>query len=291
MKKKILFIINPISGGKSKKKMPSIIDQHLDKEKYDVRISYTERVEHAYLLSKAAVKENYDIVVAVGGDGTVNEVAKGLLNSNIIMGIVPFGSGNGLARTLKIPLNPVKAVKVFNNYNSIKIDSASLNNHFFFNMAGTGFDATISHQFANLKSRGFSGYVKTTFKELSSYKPETYTIQYDGNTIVEKAFIVSVANSSQYGNEAHIAPHADVCDGLLDLVVVKPFPWYLFPSLAVKMFTKTAHTSNYVKIYKAKNIVIERALESPIHIDGEPHMESAKLNIQIIPLSMNIIVP
>ncbi len=271
--------------------MPGIIDTYLNKDLFDVRISFTERVEHAFLLAKAAVKDQYDIVVAVGGDGTVNEVAKGVLNSNVIMGIVPFGSGNGLARTLKIPLNPVKAVKVFNNYSSIQIDSASLNNHFFFNMAGSGFDATISHQFANLKSRGFSGYVKTTFKELSSYKPENYTIHFDGKTITEKAFIVSVANSSQYGNEAHIAPHADVKDGLLDLVIVKPFPWYTFPSLAIKMFTKTAHTSSYVQIFKAKNIVIERASKSPIHIDGEPHMEEAKLSIQIIPLSMNIIVP
>lgn len=291
MKKKILFVVNPISGGRSKKKIPGIIEACLDHSKFEYRISYTERVEHAYMLAKAAAKESYDIVVAVGGDGTVNEIAKALLHSNIALGIVPFGSGNGLARSLGIPMNASRAIKVLNHLNEDKIDAGSLNNFYFFNMAGSGFDAQISHRFANLKSRGFSGYVKTTFQELANYTSEDYTITCDGVAINEKAFIVSIANSSQYGNEAHIAPLADVRDGLFDVVVVKPFPWYTFPGLAYKMFTKTAHTSKYVQIIKAKEIQIERTKAAPIHIDGEPQDADARLIISVLPKSIRVLIP
>jgi diacylglycerol kinase (ATP) len=290
-KKKIVFIINPISGGKNKKRMPALINRLIDKEKFEYRISFTERVEHAFMLSKAAVKDNYDIVVAVGGDGTINEVAKAILNTNLILGIVPFGSGNGLARSLKIPMSPQKALEVINRLYTEKIDSGKMNEDHFFNMAGAGFDAHISHAFASNKIRGFGGYVGTTFKELSSYKPLNYQINIDGKEVERKAFIVSVANSSQYGNEAHIAPHADVRDGILDVVIVKPFPWYKFPSLAIKMFTKTADKSSYVEIIKGKNISIKREKTGAVHLDGEPKLMNGFLNIEVLPKSITVIVP
>ncbi len=291
MKKKILFIINPISGGKSKRKLPTIIEKYLDHQKFEFRISFTERVEHAYMLAKAASKEDYEIVVAVGGDGTVNEVSKGILNTKILLGIIPFGSGNGLARTLKIPLNSIKAIQVINQLNTDIIDSATLNSHHFFNMAGAGFDAHISNIFAGNKTRGFLGYVKSTIQELANYKLENYQFEVDGILIERKAFIVSVANSSQYGNEAHIAPRADVKDGLLDLVIVKSFPWYMFPSLVFRMFTKTADQSKFVDYYQCKNLKINRENSGAIHIDGEPRNEQAQLIIKINPLSTSVIVP
>ena len=291
MRKKILFIITPISGGRDKKKIPGLIEKHLDKQLFDYRISFTERVEHGYMLAKAAVKDNYDIIVAVGGDGTVNELAKAIVNTNVVLGIIPFGSGNGLARTLKIPLKASKAIKVINLLNTDKIDSASFNEHYFFNVSGSGFDAHISQSFARNKIRGFMGYIKTTLEELKNYIPQNYEITLDGETIKRDAFIVSIANSSQYGNNAHIAPRADVKDGWLDIVVVKPIAWFMIPILAVRMFNKTAGKSSYVEMFRAKKIFIKRELEAAIHLDGEPRMEQKDLAIEIIPLSLTVIVP
>ncbi len=290
MRKKILFIINPISGGRNKQRIPGLIDMHLDKNKYEHRISFTERVEHGYMLAKAAVKDKYDIIVAVGGDGTVNEISKAIINTNVVLGIIPFGSGNGLARSLKIPLKTEKAIKVINNGVIDKIDSAKLNDDYFFNIAGSGFDAHISECFAKNNIRGFSGYIKTTFQELKKYIPQHYEINLDGKIIARKAFMVSIANSSQFGNEAHIAPRADVKDGWLDIVVVKPIRWFMIPVLALKMFNKTAESSSYVEMFRAKNIFIKREYEAAIHLDGEPSMGKKDLQIEIIPLSLNVIV-
>ncbi len=291
MKQKILFIINPISGGRDKKKIPALIDMYLDKTKFDYRISFTERVEHAFMLSKAALKEGYQIVVAVGGDGTVNEVAKGIFHTDTILGIIPFGSGNGLARTLKIPLKVIEAINNINNCYSIKIDSARLNNRMFFNMAGSGFDAEVSNEFAGDKKRGLLGYVRVVFQQIIKYKPQQYKISIDGKIIERQAFILSIANSSQYGNDAHIAPHADVRDGILDIVVVKPFHFIKLPLLAMYMFTNKADKTSYVEYFKGKKILIQREKADAIHLDGEPYIEDKDLNIEVLPLSLNVIVP
>lgn len=291
MKKKILFIVNPISGGKNKKRIPDLVNQHLSKSKFEYRISFTERVEHGYMLAKAAVKEGYDIIVAVGGDGTVNEVAKALIKSEIILGIIPFGSGNGLARSLKIPLNISKAISIINDLKTDKIDAASFNKDYFFNVAGTGFDALISQSFAKNKTRGLFGYVGTTFREMKRYNPSNYKLNLDGNLLERKAFIISVANSAQYGNGAYIAPRADVKDGLLDVIIVKPIAWYSIPFAASKMFTKKVESSKYVEMFQAKKITIERDIEAPIHLDGEPKMGEKNILIEVIPLSINVIVP
>jgi diacylglycerol kinase (ATP) len=291
VKQKILFIINPISGGRDKKKIPALIDMYLDKTKFDYRISFTERVEHAFMLSKAALKEGYQIVVAVGGDGTVNEVAKGIFHTDTILGIIPFGSGNGLARTLKIPLKVIEAINNINNCYSIKIDSARLNNRMFFNMAGSGFDAEVSNEFAGDKKRGLLGYVRVAFQQIIKYKPQQYKISIDGKIIERQAFILSIANSSQYGNDAHIAPHADVRDGILDIVVVKPFHFIKLPLLAMYMFTNKADKTSYVEYFKGKKILIQREKADAIHLDGEPYIEDKDLNIEVLPLSLNVIVP
>ncbi len=291
MKQKILFIINPISGGRDKKKIPALIDMYLDKTKFDYRISFTERVEHAFMLSKAALKEGYQIVVAVGGDGTVNEVAKGIFHTDTILGIIPFGSGNGLARTLKIPLKVIEAINNINDCYCIKIDSARLNNRMFFNMAGSGFDAEVSNEFAGDKKRGLLGYVRVAFQQIIKYKPQQYKISIDGKIIERQAFILSIANSSQYGNDAHIAPHADVRDGILDIVVVKPFHFIKLPLLAMYMFTNKADKTSYVEYFKGKKILIQREKADAIHLDGEPYIEDKDLNIEVLPLSLNVIVP
>lgn len=286
MERKTLFIINPISGGKKKDDVPGLIDTYFNG---DATIVFTTGASHASRVAREAIGK-YDMVVAVGGDGTINEVASALVGSEVVLGVIPCGSGNGLSRFLGIPMNITAAIKNLNDYNVAVIDSAQANGKPFFNMAGMGFDAHISQVFAHGEKRGFISYVKSSLQEVINYKPQNYHIEIDGKTYVRKAFMLSFANSSQYGNNAHVSPHASVQDGLLDVCVIKPFPLYRFPALVVRMFTKTANQSSFVEIICGKHIVVKRDSEGPMHLDGEPEMEGKKIDINILPGSLKIVV-
>ena len=289
LKNQILFIINPISGGKAKSNFPVLVEKYIDKGKFKPRYIFTEKVAHASELAAAAINDGTDVVVAVGGDGTINEVASALVNTDCKMGIIPYGSGNGLARSLGIPLNEKKALIKLNDIKVEKIDSGSVNGKNFFNIAGVGFDAHISAMFAQSISRGLKGYVKTTFKELTTYKAQQYHIEIDGTVYEREAFMISIANSSQYGNNAHISPFASLKDGLLDVCIVKPFPLYSFPRMGVQMFNKTVHKSKFVEIIQGKEIKIIRQYSAAVHLDGEPENMSANLTINVNPLSLAIL--
>lgn len=289
MRKKILFIINPISGGKPKKHLPDIIRQEISADVFDCFCVFTEYVGHARELAQAAIENDTDVVVAVGGDGTINEIASVLAGTSKLMGVIPMGSGNGLATSLAIPFNPAKAVQVINRFRQMTIDSATLNGRPFFNVSGVGFDAQISARFARDKTRGLWGYIKNTFAEISTYNSEWYTITLDGRVIKRRAFMISLANSSQYGNNAHIAPEASLTDGLLDFCVIKPFPLYMFPVLAYRLFSKTAHRSTYIEIFKAREMRIERDTPGAVHLDGEPLELGACLDIVLNPATLHII--
>ncbi|KHJ37117.1 diacylglycerol kinase [Pedobacter glucosidilyticus] len=290
MRSRILFIVNPISGGQVKTFIPSLIDQYLDDSLYDAEIIFTEYAGHATKIAEEAVAANIDIVACVGGDGTINEVASALESSGKTMAIIPCGSGNGLARTLQIPLDNRKAIERLNTAKTFKIDSGTFNERKFFNMAGIGFDAHISALFAEDKNRGFKGYIQSTFKEIAQYQAQEYEINVDGKIYTEKAFMISIANSSQYGNNAHISPFASLNDGLLDVCIIKPFPVYKFPLLAYRMFAKLAHQSNYVDIYRGRDIKITRVTEGPVHIDGEPLFFPKEITIGVKPLSLTLLV-
>ena len=290
-KSNILFIINPISGGKDKLKIPAIIDANLDRSKFNPNFSFTEYVGHAAEIAEEAANKNFDIIVAVGGDGTINEIATKVMQQQKILGIIPFGSGNGLARFLKIPMNTVGALKVINECKVSLIDTASFNDKRFFNMAGMGFDAHISSVFAGNKGRGLSGYMKLGLSEVLSYRPQTYRLTIDGREYLRKAFVISIANSSQYGNNAHIAPTASVTDGLLDVCIVKEFPMYKLPVLAYEMLSARTDHSKMVEIIKGKEINISRIKEDAIHIDGEPFFMGTEISVSVNPLSLNIITP
>lgn len=290
-KKKILFIINPISGGFNKTFIPSLIDENLNHQIFDAQIIFSEYIGHAKKLAKNAVASEFEIIVAVGGDGTINEVASEIESSGKIMGIIPCGSGNGLARTLKIPLNNAKAIANLNHLKTTKIDVGVFNQKKkFFNMAGMGFDAHISALFASQKKRGFRGYIKSTIKEIANYKPEVYLITVDGKEHKREAFMLSIANSSQYGNNAHVSPTALVDDGFLDLCIIKPFSLAVFPSLAYHMFKKTVDKSKYVEIIKGKQITIQRTKDGPVHVDGEPFVLGEQLSIAVKHLALELII-
>ncbi|MBS1525653.1 MAG: diacylglycerol kinase family lipid kinase [Bacteroidetes bacterium] len=288
MKSKALFIINPVSGGRNKDNVPELIEKNLDPHLFEPTIVFTNRAYHATKLAKNGIGQ-YDYIIAVGGDGTVNEIASAVVGTDAVMGIIPFGSGNGLSRFLGIPMDTEKAVRTLNERRIETIDAARLNRQWFFNIAGMGFDAHIGEVFAQNKTRGFVTYIKAAFAEVLNYKPERYQIEVDGKIFDREAFMVSFANSSQFGNNAHVSPRASVQDGLLDVCIVKPFPLYRFLEMGIRMFLKLADRSRYVEIIRGRHIFVKRTQAGAVHLDGEPQIMEADAEINVVPNSLKII--
>jgi len=290
-KTNILFIINPISGGRVKLAIPDFIDKYLDKEKFNANFVFTEYVGHAAELAEEASNKNFDVIIACGGDGTINEVAGKVLKYNKVLGILPLGSGNGLARFLKIPKNIRYALSIINRLKIEEIDTGEFNEKCFFNLAGLGFDAHLSAIFSKDKKRGLSGYVKLGLQEVFNYKAETYLLEIDGKQYKRKAFAISFANSSQYGNDVYIAPNASVKDGLLDVCIIKPFSILKLPVLSYVMLKGTAETSDMVEIIKGRHIKIIRQNDGAVHVDGEPLQMGKEIEVMVKPLSLKVLVP
>jgi diacylglycerol kinase (ATP) len=288
LKSKVLFIINPISGGKKKDNVPELIEKNLDTNLFEPTIVFTNRAFHGHKLAAAGVGQ-YEYIIAVGGDGTVNEIASAIAGTDTVMGIIPFGSGNGLARFLGIPMDTDQAIKALNDQKVEAIDAGKLNRQWFFNMAGMGFDAHIGEAFAHNTTRGFITYIKVAFREITNYKSELYHIEIDGKSYERDAFMLSFANSSQYGNDAHVSPNASVQDGLLDVCIIKPFPLYRFIGMGLRMFFKTADKSKYVEIIRGRNIKVKRTQEGPVHLDGEPQIMGMEAEIDVVPHALKIV--
>jgi len=245
---------------------------------------------HAFKLAIENLKEYYKIV-AVGGDGTVNEISKALIYKDNLFGIIPTGSGNGLARSLKIPKNLKKAINKIIKGNTIKIDSGKVNDHHFLNVAGIGFDAQIAHTFTKSKKRGFKTYFLHILREFINYKPTDVIIEKDDREELKiSPFLVSIANSQQWGNNAYISPSSKINDGLFEICVLKKFPLIITPVLVVRLFLKNIHKSKYMKTIQADSVVIKLKTNSKGHIDGEPVVFDKILNIKILKKSINIIV-
>ena len=288
LKSKALFIINPISGGKKKDNVPDLIRKNLDDSLFEPTIVFTNRAFHGNKLAGKGVGE-YDLIVAVGGDGTVNEIASAIAGTDTVLGVIPFGSGNGLARFLHIPMDTEKSILALNEKRVETIDAAKLNRQWFFNMAGMGFDAHIAEVFSHHKTRGFGAYIKSSLKEIFTYKAEHYQIEIDGKRYDSDAFMLSFANSSQYGNNAHVSPYASVQDGLIDVCIIKPFPVYKLIGLGLRMFRGTADRSPYVEIIRGKHISIKRVGDGAVHLDGEPQIMGPVAEINVVPGALKII--
>ncbi|HEY4322400.1 MAG TPA: diacylglycerol kinase family protein [Mucilaginibacter sp.] len=289
MKRNALFIINPISGGKKKDGVPELIEKYLDKETLQPVIVFSDGVSHAQQIAMEAVNK-FDLIVAVGGDGTINEVASAIVGSDTILGIIPYGSGNGLSRFLGISLNAKKAIKMLNSGRVEVIDSGKVNGKPFFNMAGMGFDAHIAEVFSHIEKRGFVNYIKSSIREIANYHSQTYQLNIDGTVYEREAFMLSFANSSQYGNNAHISPHASVQDGLLDVCIIKKFPLWRFPEMGLRMITKKSEGTSYVEIIRGKKIHVKRDNPGPVHLDGEPKIKGTDIEIDVVPASLRVIV-
>lgn len=292
MKKKIIFIVNPISGHHNKNHFPNLVESSIDKNKYDYTIVFTEYANHATELTMKAIEDGYEYIAAVGGDGTINEVAKCMIDKEQTLVIIPFGSGNGLARHLGLPFKVEKLIKdVINNGKKYKIDTATMNGVPFISLAGIGFDAMIADYFAKDENRGFLTYAKLITEKYPNYRQKEYTLIMDDKTTIEcKPFFVTFANSSQFGYNAEISPKASVQDGFLDVCIFKKPNILEVPIVATYFLAKQIDKSNFIDIYKAKKIQVIRKVDEVANVDGEPVEMSKDIIVEIKPLSLNILL-
>jgi diacylglycerol kinase (ATP) len=288
-KKKIRFIINPKSGIGKQKKIESLIEHHIDAALFDYEICYTKEKSHAIDLSREAAAMHYDAVVAVGGDGTINEVAQGLLHTESSLGVIPAGSGNGLARYMKIPLNTKKALDIINHYNVKTIDTGSINGRLFVSIAGVGFDSYVAERFSLSKNRGFWAYAKICFLEYIKYNPKRFRIYVNGKVIKKNAFMLSFANSDQFGFNARIAPNAIIDDGYLDLCIVRKPRIYYAAFIIPFIFLGLLHKTTFVKIIRTKEIKVVQLKNNIAHIDGDEINLGKLIEVKVIPKSLRII--
>ena len=290
--KKVAFILNPISGTRRKNAIVKHICRVLEHKKgYVAEFYRTKAVRDAYRAAKEFVAKEFDIIVAIGGDGTVNEVAEGLIGSNAKLGIIPMGSGNGLARHLDIPLLYHRAVATLFEENTECIDAGMINGKVFFCTAGVGFDAVVGERFNSSGARGLMTYMEFCAKEYLKYTPEVYEIYVMGQKIKEKAFLITFANSSQWGNNALIAPDANISDGMMDVVVWRETPKVNMPILTAELFTGTIKYSEFIDTYRCKEIKIVREHEGLIQFDGESMLMGKELDLSVIPQAIKVIVP
>lgn len=290
-KRKVRFIVNPISGTQSKKEIPSQIERLIDHNRYEVEISPTAYRGHAEELSRDAAQEGYYAVIAVGGDGTVNEVARGLLHTNTALGIIPCGSGNGLARHIHIPIHVPKAISIINEGLAKQIDYGLMNDTPFFCTCGVGFDALVCQRFTMDGKRGLLTYMEKALTEFLKYKPETYEVETEEGTQKHKAFLITCCNASQYGNNAFISPYASLHDGLLDISIMKPFTMMDVPQIVFQLFNKMIAKNSRIESFRCKELIIHRKSEGVAHYDGDPILLGADIRIRVVKRGLSVLSP
>ena len=289
---KTRFIFNPRSGHNAKN--PHLLERaraFIRERSLDADVMLTERPRHATELARRAVADGCGLVVAIGGDGTLNEVAAGLVGTPAVFGLIPCGSGNGLGRHLGIPGPGKGAFRTLVEGRVRTIDTGEVNGIPFFNAMGFGFDAEIADRFNHLARRGLPSYVRTTLGAFFNYHPQPCLIRNGVASLQTTAFLLTVANSDQYGNDCYIAPGAQVDDGQLDLTVIKRANLLTAAPLAARLFLKKIDGSPSVSRLRGAHFTIERAAPGLIHTDGETHHTGALLEITVRPRSLRIMVP
>lgn len=291
MKRKIRVIVNPVSGSGRRKKALQAINDLLDASKFEYDLVKTEYHRHAVELTQQAIEDGCEAVVIAGGDGSINEVGATLAGTGVALGIIPAGSGNGLSRSLGIPMNPKRAVANINDFNFRTIDTGLANGKPFMNMAGVGFDAAVSHAFHKQKMRGLLKYALLGIKLLLKYEMQTYKVIADGREFERKAYQIALANSPQYGNDALVAPKAKVDDGVLNAVVLNPMPFGHMLLNFYRLFQGTLHKSKYIKTFKFEEMTITQERNDVAHLDGDPFELGQVIEFKINPMSLKVIVP
>ena len=290
MQTQVLFIVNPKSGSTTARvDVSALLAAELDTNKIAYTLVQTEYAGHATELARQAVAAGIGVVCAVGGDGTVNEVARGLVHSDTALAILPRGSGNGLARHLNIPMNLAHAIGIINGLRRSRIDSCLINQHPFFCTAGIGFDAHVSSVFAASARRGLRTYVQLVVQEFMKFKPLPLTLKLENQQVQAECFVVAFANASQYGNNAYIAPMADIRDGLVDVCLVRSLNFQKAIALGYGMITKKIAASPDAQYFKTRTITIQSEAPFKYHADGEYMGEANAFTVSISPLSLHVI--
>ncbi|MCL1850722.1 MAG: diacylglycerol kinase family lipid kinase [Bacteroidetes bacterium] len=289
-KKKILFIINPISGGHNKIEIIQSIPKLLDNHKFDISFAHTKHFGHATKIAKNAVDENIDIVVAVGGDGTINEIASQLVNTNTTLAIVPCGSGNGLARDLNIPLHYKKAIQQINTLKIKKIDVGICNRQYFISLTGTGFDAKVAYDFNRGKKRKFLGYAWSILKDYFNVKDQYYEIELENEKITGKYFFVTIANCSQWGYNVKVAPDAKLDDGFFSINLCRKPSFFSLIPFGIKMLSGNIGASNYVVMKSSSKITLTSNHKFFYHLDGDAKGIARQIEVEILHEALRVIV-
>ncbi len=289
--KRIVFIVNPKAGTNLQKHIRDSVDKHLNHKKFEYGIWLTKREGHAAELAKKAIQEGYEIVVAVGGDGSINEVASALVGSDVILGIIPAGSGNGLAMHLGYGRDIDEAIKKLNTAEIQTIDCGTMNGRSFINIAGVGFDGLVANLMKGSHWRGFLPYFLKSVEAGLSYTPRDCRIELDGKILNLKCFAISIANGPMYGYNFQIAPDARLDDGLFEVVILKDAPrWQYFAALPAMLNSKI-YDAEFVEHYTARQVKISAAGENHVHLDGEGLVVEGDLNFEMKPVALKVLVP
>lgn len=291
MKRHIVFVINPRSGTDRIKAMHALIESTLDKNSFTYEIKTTEHPGHGTALAAEAAAGGAFAVVAVGGDGSVNDVAAGLGGTETALAIIPKGSGNGMARTLRIPLNASLALEVINQQHTVAIDVGFANGRPFISNGGVGFDAVIAEAFAHSARRGWWSYAKLITKQLWGYQPITYELGLEGSIRHQEAFLIVVANGRQFGYDFVIAPDASVTDGLLDVIVIRPFPKPLGALIALRALKGNILGSRYVSHYRATAVTLAAQGLRQFQTDGDARACSGQVDFRIEQATLKVLLP
>ena len=289
-KKRLLFIANPISGTHDKQPIIDSLPLFLPEDRFSWEVKWTTHRGHAAELAQEASAQGVDVCVAIGGDGTVNEVARSLRHSHTALAIIPMGSGNGLARHIQIPMDPDGALHVLAQCQIKALDYGIINDMPFFCTCGVGFDAFISEKFAGSGKRGLMTYIENTLKGGLTYQPDTYELEIDGQTEHHKAFLIACGNASQYGNNFYITPQASMSDGLLDVTIMEPFNVLEAPQIVMQMLNKTLDTNSRIRTFRCQSLKIHRPEPGVIHYDGEPAEAGTDIDVQLVPKGLRVVV-
>jgi YegS/Rv2252/BmrU family lipid kinase len=291
-KQKILFIINPISGDIKKANLPEMIEKYLDKSKFDFSIKYTERVGHATHLAKEAVENNFDVVATVGGDGSVNEVAQALVNTNTALAVIPLGSGNGLAYHLHLPIrNVLKALENINNGKTIAIDTGTTSVGEFVSFAGSGLEAYVARTYRHIGRRGFFGYAIAVIKELlKGYKAQPLSFEIDGEIYHESIFMFTIYNAKYMGYKVGKVGEAKLQDGKFHLMRIRKFPFWKLLYLTTLVLIGKMHWAKETTICEAEQIKIFVENKKVMQVDGDSFVTSQNFEAKINKASLKIIV-
>lgn len=291
MHRQSIIIINPIAGTRRSDGVENLIRNWIDLHQINCRIETTKYRGHARELASDAVSEGFNHFIVAGGDGTLNEVASALYlqQNDVTLGIIPVGSGNGLALHLRLPKKTEKALDIAFGEKTLSCDVGLFNNNPFFSVAGVGFDAMVAYRFSQMKGRGLRNYIRAVMQNYPGFKPSDYCVEAEGKKITGRFLMISFANSNQFGYNTSLSPEASISDGLIDFCLMKKVPIPAAALLSPLLFFKKMNQTRYLKIIRTKKAQITASLPAYFHIDGDPYiLEKADILIETLPAALNI---